>query len=213
MSLPAKSWHDQRGSQRVALSSPIRVEWLTAGGDLLSTRGMTRDISSAGIYCYIEHPLATGLDVEFDIPFPAELTGAEPLMFRCRGQVLRTERLRNGFGIPVLIQSRHLIEAGELHRRGYVRVHSPVVAEYSGLRATVRDLSLSGAFIEDYDPLPVGREIEPHLKDQDLRGEIIAQAVVRRIEPHVGMAVEFVALFADAERRLREFLARRTAPK
>src|SRR5207244_844265 len=108
-----------------------RIEWLTSEGDLLSTRGMTRDISSVGVYCYIDHPLATGLEVEFDVLFPAELTGAEPLMFRCRGRVLRTETLRKGFGIPVSIQSRHLIEAGELYRRCYNRVVPfPLVAEY-----------------------------------------------------------------------------------
>lgn len=213
MSLSARTWHDRRGSQRVKLSSSIRLEWLTAGGDLLSTRGATFDISSAGIYCFTENPLAIDLEVEFDIPFSAGLTGAEPLMFRCRGRVLRTEKLQSGFGIAVLIQSRHLIEAGELHRRGNVRVPATVVAEYSGLRATVRDLSLSGAFIEDYNPLSVGCEIEPHLKGQELRGEIVVTAVVRRIEPQVGMAVEFVALSADAERRLRESLERYTRSK
>ncbi len=213
MSLTARTWQDRRGSQRVALASPIRIEWFPIGGDLLSTRGLARDISSAGLYCYIDHPLAIGMEVEFDIPFPSGLTGAEPLMFRCRGKVLRTERLRAKHGIAILIKSRHLIEAGELHRRGYARVFTSVVAEYAGLRAEVRNLSLSGGFIEDYDPLPVGREIEIHLKGQELRGEIIVQAVVRRVEPHVGMAVEFVALSADSERRLRESLERSSRPK
>ena len=58
---------DRRKSHRVATSSPIRFEWLTPERGLVSTRGMTRDVSSGGVYGYIEHPLAMGLELEFDV--------------------------------------------------------------------------------------------------------------------------------------------------
>ena len=215
MSLPSPFWAERRGELRVPAAIPIRFEWLTVGGELLRARGVMRDLSDRGVYCYIEHPLTVGLQVGFDILNPAELTGREPVMFRCRGRVLRCERLRNRFGVAVSIQSHQAVDTTKLYRRAYDRIFppSPVVATYAGLHSVVRGLSRVGAFIEDHHPLPVGYKIELRLQAQEWSGEIIVQVIVRRVEPDTGMGVEFVALTGDADRQLRELIEKTASPR
>src|SRR5262249_32481563 len=133
----AKPWHDRRKSHRVLASNPIRFEWLMPGGGLVSARGVTRDVSSGGVYSYIGHALAVGLDLEFDVLFqPTELAGDKPLMFRCQGRVVRLEGNSSPFGVVVGIRSRHVIDAGRQTPRGHERVipPAPIVAEYGSLQ-------------------------------------------------------------------------------
>ncbi|OFV94265.1 MAG: hypothetical protein A3F68_08670 [Acidobacteria bacterium RIFCSPLOWO2_12_FULL_54_10] len=188
--------------------SPIRFEWLTAGGDLFRARGMTRDISNGGVFSYVEHPLSAGLEVTFDVLFPAELVGREAVMLRCRGRVLRSEKFHNRFGVAVSMEGLHLIDTAKFYRRASLRVvpASTVIAECAGLHAAVRDLSPIGAFVEDRDPQPLGRRIELHLQTREWKGEIEMDAIVRRVEPETGMGVEFVVITRDAQRQLRELV-------
>ncbi|MBI4459404.1 MAG: PilZ domain-containing protein [Acidobacteria bacterium] len=194
----------------MAAEIPIRFEWLTVGGELLRARGATRDISDHSMYCYIEHPLSAGLHVGFDILHPKELGGGEPVMFGCRGHVLRCERLGNRLGVAVSIESHELIPSSKLFRRSDRRIFPslPVVAAYAGLHSRVRDICRLGAFIEDLHPFPVGHKIELRFQADHLKLEIVAQAIVRRVEPDRGMGVEIVAITSEADRQLREFLDR-----
>lgn len=213
LSLPSPSWIERRVGHRVATLSPIRFEWLTAGGDLFRARGMTRDISSTDVYSYTECPLSVGLEVAFDILFPAELVGREPVMFHCQGRVLRSENFQGRFGAAISIESHHLIDTAKFYRRANMRFvpASSVIAQYDGSRAAVRDLSPIGAFIEDRHPPPVGRKIELRFQGQEWNGDIDVEAIVRRVEPDTGMGVEFVVLTIDAARQLRELVRNGTS--
>jgi len=172
---------------------------------------MTRDISGTGLYSYSEYPLSVGLEAAFDLLFPAELAGREPVMFHCQGRVLRSEQFHSRIGVALSITSHHLIDTAKFYRRSYERVVPllPMIAHYAGSQSEVRDLSMTGAFIEDHHPLPVDRKIGLGLHIESHRGEIeVEEAVVRRVTPATGMGVEFVALTVDSRRRLREFLRR-----
>jgi len=207
MSLPSPLWIEQRLSQRVRTLSPIRFEWLTSSGELLRARGMTRDISGIGVYSYCEYPLSVGLEVSFDLLFPAELAGREPVMFHCRGRVLRSEQFQTRFGVALSITSHHLIDTAQFYRRSRKRVvpTSPVIAHYAGSQAAVRDLSVIGAFIEDHHPLPLERKIQLRMQLEGSRADIdVEEAIVRRVEPDIGMGVEFVILAVDSRRQLQE---------
>lgn len=87
-----------------------------------------------------------------------------------------------------------------------IRLHRPLTAEYHhSYRAPLRDLSLTGAFIDDDLPFPVGRPI-PLTIWLDDNVAIEVEAVVRRAARGRGLGVEFVSMsHADSE-RLREFL-------
>jgi hypothetical protein len=180
-------------------------------GELLRCRGLTRDVSWKGVYSYVEQPLAVGLEVEADIIFPVELTDADPLLFRCRCQVVRSERFHSRYGVAVSLQNHHLIEAAKFYRRASLRVVPPpvVIAKYGGMDASIRDLSQLGAFIIDHQPLPLTHKFELRLQVEEWwKGDIVIEALVRRVEPQVGMGVEFVAVSEDNNRRLRDLVAK-----
>ena len=57
--------------------------------------------------------------------------------------------------------------------------------------ARVRDLSLEGLFIETRSPSAIGAEV--HLEFLNWKGQIRAEAVVRRVEPS-GLGLKFTAI-------------------
>lgn len=203
---------ERREAPRLTSSLPISLEWQTEGDELRRVRGTTRDVTRNGVYCFVEEPLAPGLPVGFDVLFPGELTAGDPLRLRCRGRILRSESHGRRFGVAASIQSHTVVETpepvAESDRRGHTRIqpNSAVVVEYPGVRSVVRDLSLTGAFIEDERPFPMGRMMDLHLRVDGQGTEIEVKAIVRRVEPQLGMAVEFVALSQQANERLREIV-------
>jgi hypothetical protein len=210
---------ERRSTRRVPTVLPICFEWHYDESELRRTRGTTRDISNRGVYSFIERALTPGLPVEFEVVFPAEVTASEPLKLRCAGRILRTEALGRRFGAATSIDSYEVIDVGETladsDRRAHLRIVPPeaIVAEYPGLRSVIRDVSPTGAFVEDDRPFPVGRVIDLRLRGEGLEAPIEVKAVVRRIEPQIGMAVEFVALSKQARERLLMFIARNRGPR
>lgn len=217
---------ERRKAPRLDAAHPIILEWQARGGELHRARGTTRDIALGGVYCYMERALAAGAPVEFDMVVPGALVGGSPRKLRCRGRVLRSEPAEepesgepesgaHGYGVAVTIETSEVVEVleptvdAERHRI-YARIvpATPIQAEYPGMRSGVRDLSLAGAFIEDERPLPVGRLFKLRLSSAHFSAEIEVDAVVRRVEPHVGMAVEFVALTAEAKKCLQAIVER-----
>ncbi|MFQ5926518.1 MAG: PilZ domain-containing protein [Terriglobia bacterium] len=204
---------ERREQRRVGLNIPILLEWRADGGHIRRARGVTRDISRRGVYCFLEEPLPNGQCVEFDIVFPGELTAAEPLALHCRGTAVRSEVQERRFGLAASIEVHEPLRAAapgaETERRVRPRIkpESALVVEYPGLQTLIRDISTTGAFIEDERPLPVGRVIDLGLRRTSSHPPIELRAVVRRVEPQVGMAVEFIALSEEAEAQLREIVA------
>jgi hypothetical protein len=207
----------QRLDPRLAASLPIMVEWQTQTGMTCRARGTTHNIALGGVYCYLEQPMAIDARIpwiRFHIVLPRELTAGDPVNLRCTGRVLRCENLGRRFGIAISIEGRQAIAnqlpASGPNRRAYVRVPArtmvPVVCPE--LRALIRDLSLGNAYVEDDRPLPVGRAIDLHLGDDGVLPGIPVMAVVRRTEPPIGMAVEFVAVSKESNHHLQEFLER-----
>ncbi len=68
----------------------------------------------------------------------------------------------------------------------------------------IRNISASGVFLEDRDPLPSGREIflELHLGGE----RFSCQSVVRRTVPGQGMGVQFVRMPLEIHTRLERYL-------
>lgn len=87
------------------------------------------------------------------------------------------------------------------------RLSQSLTAEYHhSYRAPVRDLSLTGAFIDDNLPFPVGQPIPLTIWLND-NESIEVEAVVRRAARGRGLGVEFVSMSQADSVRLREFLA------
>ena len=210
---------ERRRAPRVPAVLPILFEWRQDGSDIYHARGTTRDLSNLGVYCYVEHVLSPGLSVAFEVVFPRELTATDPMKLHCQGLVLRSEMQERRFGLVASIESHDIVDVEdstpESDRRGQLRIIPPeaIVAEYPGLRSVIRDLSPTGAFIEDNRPFPVGHLIDLRLRGENLAEPIHVRAIVRRVEPQIGMAVEFVALTEIMRTALLRYIEQTAPPK
>lgn len=210
--MPDAPKHERRKALRVPTVLPICFEWRSPENEIRHTRGSTRDVSRFGISCHLESPLAPGLPVEFEVVFPRELTATDPMKLWCSGRVLRSEIQDRRFGLVASIDTHRIVDAKEdaadSDRRSQLRIvpQEAIVAEYPGLRSVIRDLSPTGAFIEDNRPFPVGHLIELRLRGESLRAPIHVKAIVRRVEAQIGMAVEFVALAEQTRETLLDFI-------
>ncbi len=86
-------------------------------------------------------------------------------------------------------------------------VGEEVTVQYLSSVPRVRDLSTSGFFILDPRPFQRGETIEFRLTLGSAKPFVVT-GMVRRIEPGVGMAIEFIRIDADARRRVKEFISR-----
>ena len=201
--------NDRRDQKRMGVRLPIALEWRGGHGTIRRTRGITRDISRRGMYCFVEEPIPDGQPIDFDVVFPGELTATHPLALHCRATAVRTEVQERRFGLAAAIQAREPIELGDPAPDGGRRVRRRikpdivVCVEFPGLRAIIRDVSTTGAFIEDERPLPVGRGVDLQVRFDKSLPPVEVRAVVRRVEPQVGMAVEFTSLSEEAAAQLR----------
>ncbi len=90
-----------------------------------------------------------------------------------------------------------------------VKPKETLLVDYPTYRASVRDINLSGAFIEDPRPIPPGHVIRLRVQLSE-NESITANVMVRRVEEGRGMGVEILAM-NDADRnRLRKIVGGET---
>jgi PilZ domain len=98
----------------------------------------------------------------------------------------------------------------EFPSRRYPRVKPPagtVIAWQSGLQRAISyldSLALGGFFIRTKEPPPI-RSLVKVLFESPV-GEVRARAIVRRVMPGRGMAVEIIAMGPEDRARLAQFL-------
>jgi len=80
---------ERRRAQRYRLAAPVRVE---------GTKGITRDISTAGIFFETEQAQRIGDTIRLSIDFPDATV-------HCEGFVVRMEKLDGKFGVAVELTS------------------------------------------------------------------------------------------------------------
>lgn len=99
---------------------------------------------------------------------------------------------------------------GDAEQRRYPRVVPPrnlLVAWQSGTRRAVsylESIALGGLFVVTRQPAPI-RSMVKVLMDLPF-GEVRARAVVRRVMPARGMAIEFIAMTQEDRARLTKAL-------
>jgi len=80
---------DARTGKRFPLQLPIKIHRADERGE---HRGVTGNLSAAGVYIRADAALEMGSTVEFEIALPPEVTGAkEDVIIQCRGRVVRTD--------------------------------------------------------------------------------------------------------------------------
>ncbi len=96
------------------LAVSVRPSGVSAAGEILAE---CRDVSSQGVYFFLEEPLKSGTQLEIMLTLPPEITRGDPVRVRCEARVQRTENIRKGrVGIAAKIE-RYRFLPGKRERR------------------------------------------------------------------------------------------------
>lgn len=92
---------EKRSTRRFSLDLPISVKFLDNGRREVA--GHTRDVSSRGVFMYLDTEIRVGAAIEFIMTLPPEITLSDPIRVRCHGRVLRVDKAGQGQGVAVAI--------------------------------------------------------------------------------------------------------------
>ena len=92
---------EKRATRRFSLDLPISVRFLDNGRKELA--GHTRDVSSRGVFMYLDAEIREGAPIEFVMTLPPEITLSDPIRVRCAGRVLRVDKTGHAQGVAVAI--------------------------------------------------------------------------------------------------------------
>jgi len=94
---------EARTGKRFPLELPIKIH-KDAGGD---AKGVTGNLSAAGVYIKADSSMEVGSPVEFEITLPPEMTGGtENVTIQCKGRVVRADDAEGGDrGVACVIDS------------------------------------------------------------------------------------------------------------
>jgi hypothetical protein len=93
---------EKRNTRRFPLDLPISIKFLDNGRRELA--GRTRDVSSRGVFLYLDSEITTGLPIEFVMTLPAEITLSDPIRVRCTGNILRIDKSEKEQGVAIAIE-------------------------------------------------------------------------------------------------------------
>jgi hypothetical protein len=101
---------EARTGKRFPLELPIKIHKGEAGAD---SKGVTGDLSAAGVYIRADASLEVGSPVEFEITLPPEMTGGqENVTIQCKGRVVRADESGKGGegrGVACVIDSYEFV--------------------------------------------------------------------------------------------------------
>ena len=99
---------EARTGKRFPLELPIKIHQAAASGD---AKGVTGNLSAAGVYIRADASLEIGSPVEFEITLPPEMTGGtENVKIQCKGRVVRADESGGeGRGVACVIDSYEFI--------------------------------------------------------------------------------------------------------
>jgi hypothetical protein len=83
--------NERRTARRYHLSLPVTI-CVSAEKEAFSRRGLTKDISSAGVYFIIGNDLNPGVPLDLTMTLPAAVTGGTEVFIRVNGNVARVDK-------------------------------------------------------------------------------------------------------------------------
>jgi hypothetical protein len=95
----AQPQSEKRSTRRFFLELPIKLVNQEHGVKTVQTR----DVSSRGVYVYLDSEIAEGVPLEFVMTLPTEITLSDPIRVLCSGRVLRVEKVAERQGVAVSI--------------------------------------------------------------------------------------------------------------
>ena len=87
---------EARTGKRFPLELPIKIH-KEEGGAASDAKGITGNLSAAGVYIRADASMEIGSPVEFEITLPPEMTGGqENVTIQCKGRVVRSDETGEG---------------------------------------------------------------------------------------------------------------------
>src|SRR5260370_19037225 len=97
---------EARTGKRFPLELPIKIHKGETGAD---AKGVTGNLSAAGVYIRADASMEIGSPVEFEITLPPEMTGGqENVTIQCKGRVVRADETGDsgeGRGVAFVIHA------------------------------------------------------------------------------------------------------------
>lgn len=101
---------EARTGKRFPLELPIKIHQEQSSGE---AKGITGDLSAAGVYIRADASLEIGSPVEFEITLSPEMTGGtEKVTIQCKGRVVRADESGKGGegrGVACVIDSYEFV--------------------------------------------------------------------------------------------------------
>jgi hypothetical protein len=92
---------------------PLRIRWVSGSG-VGEALTESENVSSRGIYFFLQKTLREGSPIELVMTLPHEITHAGPVRVRCLGRVLRTEpRPARKVGVVVGIERYEFLRSDQ----------------------------------------------------------------------------------------------------
>ena len=92
---------EKRSTRRFSLELPISVKFMNNGRR--ESAGHTRDVSSRGVFMYLDTEVKADDPIEFVMTLPPEITLSSPIRVRCTGRVLRVDKTAQEQGVAAAI--------------------------------------------------------------------------------------------------------------
>jgi hypothetical protein len=99
---------DKRSMRRFPLDLPITVKFVDHGRREAAAR--TRDVSSRGVFMFLDTEIVAGVPIEFVMTLPSEVTLSEPIRVLCAGKVLRVDKAAQEQGVAVAIHKYDFVD-------------------------------------------------------------------------------------------------------
>jgi Tfp pilus assembly protein PilZ len=98
--------HERRKAQRFPIEQPVRLTFTRAGHYEL--QAVTKDVSTKGVFVYVESEIVAGSEVELLLNLPAE-NGSVPV--RIRGRAIRVEKtsVHNKHGVGIAFEKVEIL--------------------------------------------------------------------------------------------------------
>jgi hypothetical protein len=94
---------ERRNARRFAMKLPLHVR-LENGAPSAALSTQSEDVSSRGVYFYVDKDIKSGSPIEIVMTLPHEVTLAGPVKVRCVGRVMRTETRDTRIGVVAAIE-------------------------------------------------------------------------------------------------------------
>lgn len=94
---------ERRNARRFSMRLPLHVR-LQNGAPSAELSTHSEDVSSRGVYFYVDKDVKSGSSIEIVMTLPHEVTLAGPVKVRCVGRVMRTESRDARIGVVAAIE-------------------------------------------------------------------------------------------------------------